>query len=271
MGLWPTRGMIALAQIVRRSMRTMICFLAVALLAGGLPLHSDAKSYSSGGGPSYSSHSSSFGGSHSFSSGGGHNFGSGGSHSSGAGSSHNSSGRASHSSSSSSGSGHGTTFKSSGGKSYSSGSTWIDSGRHSYTSAKSYSSGAGHTFASTSRNDDLAAATRTSRKAEPDSSAAGFTFDQPAARARKEEASKAKLTQFKEAQLPPPIASSEVARSATPSAVPPSVSGSPSYRVKPPPVPGSAGGPYRPVVYVPDAGTISTRPARIYNVFNPYW
>jgi hypothetical protein len=32
-----------------------------------------------------------------------------------------------------------------------------------------------------------------------------------------------------------------------------------------------AGGSYRSVSYVPDAGTLSTRPVRIYNVFNPYW
>jgi hypothetical protein len=243
-------------------MRTMICFLAATLLAGGVPFRGEAKSYSSGGGHSYSSHSSSSGGGHSFSSGSSHSFSSGSSHSSSGGSSH---------SSSSSRSGHSTTFNSSSGKSYSSGSTWSDSGRHSYTSAKSYSSGAGHTFASTSGNGDFAAATRSSRKTEPDSSAGGFGFDQPAARARKEEASKAKFTQFKESQRPPPIASSEPPRSATPGAVPSSASGSPSYRVKPPPLPGYAGGSYRQVVYVPDASIVSSRPVRMYNVFNPYW
>ncbi len=54
-----------------------------------------------------------------------------------------------------------------------------------------------------SGNDDVAMATPSQRKSEPDSSAPGFTFDQAAARARKEEASKAKFTQFKESQLPP--------------------------------------------------------------------
>jgi hypothetical protein len=271
MGFCSANGMISPVQNVNPLVRTVFCWLAIALLAGGFPYRSAAKSYSSGGGHSYSSHSSSSGGSHSFSSGGSHSFSSGGSHSSGSGSSHSSSGGSSHSSSSSGGSGHSTPFNSSSGNSYSSGSSWSDSGRHSYTSAKSYSSGAGHTFASPFGNDDLAAATRSSRKAEPDSSAGGFTFDQAAARARKEEASKAKLTQFKESQLPPPTTSSEARQSTTPGAVPSSASGSPSYRVKPPPLPGYAGGSYRPVVYVPDAVTISSRPVRIYNVFNPYW
>jgi hypothetical protein len=254
--------------------------LAVALLAGGLPFRAEAKSYSSGGGHSYSSHSSSFGGSHSFSSGGSHSFSSGGSHSFSSGSSHSSSGGSTHSASPSGGSGsHGSgsgssspskNFSSSSGKSYSSGSTGSDNGRHSYTSGKSYSSGAGHTFTSSSGNADVAPATPSPRKAEPVSSTTGFTFDQAAARARKEEASGANFKQFKESQLPPPAAPSEVARSTTPSAVPNSVPDTPSYRVKPPPLPVSSGGYYRPVVYVPDAGTLSTRPVRIYNVFNPY-
>ena len=251
-------------QVVKRPIRTMVCLLTAALLAGGWPFRAEAKSYSSGGGHSYSSHSSSSGGSHSFSSGGGHSFSSGGSHSSSGGSTRSASsgsGGASHGSDSSSG-GHSQTFNSSSGKSYSSGSSWSDSGRHSYTASKSYSSGAGHTFNSNSGNVDVAPATPSPRKAEPVSSTTGFTFDQSAARARKEEASKAKFTQFKESQLPPSAAPSDATRSSV---------GSPSYRVTPPPLPVSAGGSYRPVVYVPDAGTLSTRPVRIYNVFNPYW
>ena len=300
MGFWPGYGMMLPVQVVRRPIRTVICLLAAALLAGGLPFRGEAKSYSSGGGHSYSSHSSSFGGSHSFSSGSSHSFSSGGSHSFSSGSSHSSSGGSTHSSSSGgsggthsastagpgntshstsashgSGSGNGGrshTFNAGSGRSYSSGSSWSDSGRHSYTSAKSYSSGAGHTFTSTSGNArSWPWQPHPSAKSEPDSSAPGFTFDQAAARARKEEASRAKFTQFKESQLPPPAAPSEVARSTAPSAVPSSVPDTPSYRVKPPPLPVSAGGSYRPVVYVPDAGTLSSRPVRIYNVFNPYY
>jgi hypothetical protein len=268
-------------QDVKRAMRTVICLVTAALLAGGFPFRAEAKSYSSGGGHSYSSHSSSSGGSHSFSSGSSHSFSSGGSHSSSSGSSHSSSGGSTHSASPSSGSGsHGSgsgssspskSFSSGSGKSYSSGSTGNENGRHSYTSAKSYSSGAGHTFTSSSGNADVAPAIPSPRKAEPGSSTTGFTFDQAAARARKEETSKAKFSQFKESQLPPPAAPSEVARSTTPSAAPNSAPGSPSYRVTPPPLPVSAGGSYRPAVYVPDAGTLSSRPVRIYNVFNPYW
>ena len=158
------------------------------------------------------------------------------------------------------------TFSSGSGKSYSSGSTWSDTGRHSYTSAKSYSSGAGHTFASASGSDSGARETQSARSAEPDSGGTGFTFDTAAAHARKEEASKTKFTQFKESQLPPPATP---ARSRGPlrRAPPP---GAPSYRVKPPPLRCSAGGSYRRVVYVPDAVTLSSRPVRIYNVFNPY-
>jgi hypothetical protein len=259
-------------QVVKRPIRTTICLLTAALLAGGLPFCCDAKSYSSGGGHSYSSHSSSSGGSHSFSSGSSHSFSSAGSHSSSSGGSHNSGGGATHSASSSGGNGnHGSgsgssspsrSFSSSSGKSYSSGSTGSDNGRHSYTSGKSYSSGASRTFTSSSGDADVAPATPSPRKAEPVSSTTGFAFDQAAARARKEEASKAKFTQFKESQLPPPAAPSDATRSSA---------GSPSYRVTPPPLPASSGGYYRPTTYVPDAGTLSTRPVRIYNVFNPYW
>jgi hypothetical protein len=107
----------------------------------------------------------------------------------------------------------------------------------------------------------VAIATPSPHTAAPDSSANRFTFDQAAARARKEEASKTKFTQFKESQLPPATA---------PSSAPPSGPDAPSYRVKPPPLPVSSDGPGRPVVYVPDAGTLASRPVRIYNVFNPY-
>jgi hypothetical protein len=259
-------------QVVKRPIRTMVCLLTAALLASGLPFRCEAKSYSSGGGHSYSSHSSSSGGGHSFSSGSSHSFSSAGSHSSSSGGSHSSSVGSTHSASSGSGGathgsgsgsgGHSQTFNSGSGKSYSSGSSWSDTGRHSYTSSKSYSSGTGHTFTSTSGSADVALPTPSPRKAEPASSSSGFSFDQAAARARKEEASKAKFTQFKESQLPPTTAPSDATRSAP---------GSPSYRVTPPPLPASSGGSYRSTTYVPDAGTLSTRPVRIYNVFNPYW
>ena len=277
-------------------MRTVICLLAAALLAGGFPFRSEAKSYSSGGGHSYSSHSSSSGGSHSFSSGSSHSsgsgsshsFSSGGSHSFSSGSSHGSSAGATHSSSSgssggshsassggsagtshgtsvsqgsSSGSSDGKNFSSGSGKSYSSGSTWSDNGRHSYTASKSYSSGAGHTFASTSGSDSGVREGQAARSAGPGPGGNGFTFDSTAAHARKEEASKAKYTQFKESQHPP---------TATPGDAPRSASGAPSYRVQPPPLPVSTGGSYQRVVYVPDTVTLSSRPVRIYNVFNPY-
>ena len=117
----------------------------------------------------------------------------------------------------------------------------------------------------------MAIATPSPRKAEPDSSGPRFTFDQAAARARKEEASKAKFTQSKESQLPVPTTPNEVGRATAPSPAPASAPDAPSYRVKPPPLPVPAGGGGRPVVYVPDADVLSSRPVRVYNVFNPYW
>jgi hypothetical protein len=269
-------------------MRTVICVLAGALLAVAFPFRSEAKSYSSGGGHSYSSHSSSSGGSHSFSSGGSHSSDSGSSHSFSSGSGHSFSSGSSHSSSSgnssgshnassggsagashrtsasqesSSGNSGGKNFSSGSGKSYSSGSTWSDSGRHSYTSSKSYSSGAGHTFTSAADSDSGVRETRSARSAGPDSGGSGFTFDKTAAHARREEASKAKFTQFRDSQLPVP---------ATPGDAPRSASSAPSYRVQPPPIRASGGDSYRRVVYVPDAVVLSSRPVRIYNVFNPY-
>jgi hypothetical protein len=45
-----------------------------------------------------------------------------------------------------------------------------------------------------------------------------------------------------------------------------------SYQAKPPPIPGSASsGSYRTRTYIPDTYTISTRPVRVYNVFNSYY
>jgi hypothetical protein len=274
-------------------MQTAFCVLAATLLASVLPFRSEAKSYSGGGGHSYSSHSSSSGGSHSFSSGGshssssgsshsfssgsGHSFSSGGSHSPSGGSSHSSSaGRGTHSASSgggaatshgggvsqrsSSGRSSGEHFSSGSGKSYSAGSTWNENSRHSYTSGKSYSSGEGHNFTSSSGNDSGTREIQSTPRTEPYSGGSPPTFDTAAAHARKEQASKEKFTQFKESQLPP---------SASPGDTPRSTAS--SYRVQAPPLPGSGGGSYRTKVYVPDAVTISSRPVRIYSVFNPYY
>jgi len=278
-------------------MRTVICLLTAALLAGGFPFRSEAKSYSSGGGHSYSSHSSSSGGSHRSSSGGSRSSSSGGSRSASSGSGRSSSTGSTRSSSSGSSSGshsasstgnasksHGTSvsqgsssgtgggkkFSSGSGKSYSSSPTWSDNARQSYTASKSYSSGAGHTFTSASGSDSGVRETQSARSPAPDSSATRFTFDTAAAQARKEQASKAKFTQFKESQLPPTATPSEAPRSSAPGEPPRSASGTPSYRVQPPPLPASAGRSYRRVIYVPDTGTLSSRPVRIYNVFNPY-
>jgi len=270
--------------------------LAAAGLAGGLPFGAEAKSYSSGGGHSYSSHSSSFGGSHSFSSGGSHNFSSGGGHTFSSGGSHTSSGGSTHGSGFGSGSrsesagwgasrshetggsegsssagGGGRNFSSSSGKSYSSGSTWSGSGRHSYTSAKSYSSGWDHAFTSSRGSESGVPGSERGRNAGPDASGSGLTYDTAAAHARKEEASKTTFNQFRASQAPAPATSDDTPRSAAAGAGVRSASGTPSYRVRPPPLPSSGGGYYRRVVYVPDAGVISTRPVRVYSVFNPYY
>jgi hypothetical protein len=165
----------------------------------------------------------------------------------------------------------GEHFSSGGGKSYNSGSTWSENSRHSYTSGKSYSSGEGHTFTSSSGSDSSVRESQAAHSTKQDSSGAPLTFDTAAARARKEQVSKEKFTQFKETQLAPPLASSDASRSTVPSETSRSVQGSPSYRVQAPPLPTSAGGSYRRTVYVPDAVTISTRPVRIYNMFNPYY
>ena len=250
--------------------------LAAALLAGGFPFGSEAKSYSSGGGHSYSSHSSSSGGSHSFSSGGSHSSSSGSSHSFSSGSSHSSSGGSAHSS----GAGSGSHSASSGGSAGQSHGTSVSPGSSSGSSSgknfssgsgKSYSSGAGHTFTSSTGSDSGVREPQPARSVSPASSGPGLVFDTAAAHARKEEASQAKFTQFKEAQLPPSATPGDAARSAAPSEAPRSAQGAPSYRVQPPPLSARAGSSYRGVVYVPDAGTLSSRPVRIYNVFNPYY
>jgi hypothetical protein len=161
---------------------------------------------------------------------------------------------------SSSGRSSGEHFSSGSGKSYSGGSTWNENSRHSYSSGKSYSSGAEHVFASNSGSDIDIRKSQSAPSPRSDSSGTPLTFDTAAARARQEEASKAKFTQFKESQLP---------TSASPGDAPRSTAS--SYRVQAPPLPGSGGGSYRTRIYVPDAVTISSRPVRIYSVFNPYY
>jgi hypothetical protein len=300
MGFCYRDGMLLRIQIMKCFLQRTSCLLITALLALGLALDSEAKSYSSGGGHSYSSHSSSSGGSHSSSSGGSHSFSSG-SHSVSSGSSRSSSGSSSHNSSSSSprssssggggsksfsSGGHsfssggsqgssgssshssrGSTagsknFSSSSGRSYSSESSASDSGRHSYTSGKSYGATSGHTFSSRSASGDQPAKAKVSASPAPDSTPSSFTFDTAAARARKEEASKAKFTEFKDSQ---------VAQRTAPSPPPSAGADAASYRVKPPPISNSGGGySYRPTAYVPDTQVIVTRPTRIYTVFNPY-
>ena len=257
---------------MQRTFQRLKCLAAAALVAGGICCSSPAKGYSSGG-HSYSSHSSS---SHSSSfSSGSHSFSSGSSHSS---SSSSSGGGSSHSSSfsgSSGGSSHGSTFswsgsKSSGsdsgsgsksfnsgsGHSYTSGSLWDDSSRRSYSSGKSYGSGSGSTFFSNpSHSHDASPAPP---PAAPQHTATApatsqFSFDNAAARARKEEASKQDFARFNESQNPP--------RADGPAR---------SYQVRPPPIPVSARSSYRPPIYIPEPGILVTRPARIYTVFNPY-
>ena len=261
----------ALALTMKRAMRTTICLLAAALLAGSLVLCADAKSYSSGSGRSYSSHSSSSHSSGSSSSGSSHSSGSGGSRSSGSSSTHSSGGSSRSSSSVSSGGGSSHSsggtggsskgFTSSQGRSYSSGSSRSDSSRQGYTSGKSYSAGSGHSFSSSSGRGQTSAPSKSSAQVEPDSSASAVTFDRAAARARKEEASKTTFTRFKERQAPPPTLPAGGRE--------PAADGE-SYRVQPPPIPAPGGGSYRARSYVPDPDAIATRSVRVYNVFNPY-
>jgi hypothetical protein len=85
-----------------------------------------------------------------------------------------------------------------------------------------------------------------------------MAFDNAAALARKQEASKSDFARFKESQKPPPVAAAPAASS-------------PSYRVQPPPIPRTYAGGYTTPVYIPDATTLSTRPVRIYNVYNSYY
>ncbi len=167
------------------------------------------------------------------------------------------------SSSHSSSSGGSKSFHSSGGKSYSSGSNWSDNNRRSYSSVKSYSSGAAHNFSSGNGKPNAARPREPASKPGPDRSPNALNFDTAAARASKEQASKSDFTRFKQVQVPTPNAPGDAPRSGPP--------GAPSYSASPQPLPASGGGAYRQTRYVPDSFTISSRPVRIYNVFNPYW
>jgi hypothetical protein len=139
-----------------------------------------------------------------------------------------SSSRSSSSGSSSRSSSSKSSFSSGGGKSYSSGSS-APGNRSGYSSGKSYSSGSSSKSGSN-----------------PSSGSSGFTFDQPAARARQQEASKSQYSQYKNSQSPPVF-------------------------------PRSSGGGYsgrsstysRPV-YTPSYTVIQTRPSRINVYFGSY-
>lgn len=256
-----------MALTMKRAMRTTICLLAAALLADSLVLRAEAKSYSSGGGRSYSSPGSSSHSSRSSSSGSSHTSSSGGARSSGGSSTHSSGG--SSKSSVSSGGGHSASgaggsskgFTSSHGRSYSSGSSRSDNSRQSYTSGKSYSAGASHSFSSSSAKGQTPVAAKSPTRVEPDSSPSAVTFDRAAARARKEEASKATFTQFKDRQAAPPNVPAGGRQPAADGA---------SYRVQPPPLPAPGGGSYRARSYVPDPEVMATRSVRVYHMFNPY-
>jgi len=231
MGFCGGRVIICQAQMMKKRKSAFSWLLATALIGAGLPSDSFAKGYSSHGGHSYSSHSSS---SHGTGFGGGRSSSSGGRSSSG-------------SSSRSSGS---KSFSSGSGRSYSSGSIANDSNRKTYSSGKSYSSSDGKTLGAPSRKETPPSAAGISRPSKNDSG--GFAFDTAAARARKEEASRESFKQYKESQNPTP-ASPDATSGRAPAAAGPRWGGSSGS-----------------TVYVPDRVTISTRPIRIYNVFNPY-
>jgi len=261
-GFFQGGGILRESKAMKHRMQILKCLLAVLLLASGVPSRSEAKSYSSGGSHSYSSHSSSSGGSHSFSS-GSHSFSSGGgSRSSGSSSSASRSSGGSANRSSGSSPGGSKSFNSGGGKSYGSGSSGSDNNRKGYSSGKSYSSSDEHVFKSAARKGDASPGSP-ARKAAPDSGSSGLTYDTAAARARKEEASKKEFTRFKDSQSPNANGPAGVSRPASDSS---------SYGGKPPVIGGGApGGTYRGGRYIPDSYTLSTRPVRIYNVYNGYY
>lgn len=161
-----------------------------------------------------------------------------GGHSYSSSSSHGSSFSSSRSSFGGSRSSSGKSFQSGGGKSYSSGSSGGGGGR-GYSSGKSYSSGGDHLFSS--RPGGVAS--------KPDASSGRFTFDNAAARARKEEVSRQDYTRFKDSQRP----------------------SSSSYGGQPPIIPGSGGNSYRRPMYVPDADVLVSRPVRVRTFYAPYY
>lgn len=227
--------------IMRRLLKPVQCMMAAMLLTAWLPTSVEAKSYSSRGGRSYSSSRSS-GSSSSMSR-------------SRSSSSSSSARRSSGFDSSSSRRSSGGGFTSGSGRSYSSGSRSTAENRKSYTSGKSYTAGSG-------------------QRAEPDSPS--FTFDSPAARARREESSRKAFTDYQESMRP---------RTTTPGATEP---GSRPGSTVPPPLgdtrtgrrdygpgggtfPSSGDGWTSRRGYYPDQRTIQTRPWRSYETFAPYW
>lgn len=180
---------------------------------------------------------------------------SGGSRSSSSSSHSYSSSRSSSGSSRSYSSGSGKSYSSSGsGKSYSSGSLWSDSNRHGYGSGSSYASGSGRLFSSGSSKDGAPAKSTSAASKAPSSS--GFSFDNAAARAKKEEVSRNQYNQFKQSQGGTATASS---------------SDRSGVYVRPPSIPSTSQTTYRPRLYVPNTIILSQRPARLYGVFSPYW
>jgi hypothetical protein len=162
----------------------------------------------------------------------------------------------SHSSSSS----RGSSFSSSRGKTYGSGSS---SGK-SFTfggGAKSYSAGGGHDRGYSAGK----------------SYSSSMSFDNAAARAMKETASKRDFTQYKQSRAAksPDSDSSGGSRSSYSGPVPPVIPQSRSYTPTPsaasPGWGGSYGGSYRGTIWYPTPEIYATRSIRIHNYYAPYW
>ncbi len=232
--------------------------LSIALL----PLGAEAKSYSSGGGKSYSSSSSS-GRSSSSGSSRSSSSGSGGSRSTSSSgspskSSPSSGGGSSRSSSPGGNSGSSKNFSSSSGKSYSSG----DNSSKGYSAGKSYSSGSGRTF---SPEPDRSPNSSFPNKSSAPATSSGFSFDTPAARAKKEAESKRTYSNYKETQIPKPTAPDFNSRnSGTPPVIPqPGSTETIRNRTYPQD--------YRRQTFNPNPQTYATRRIRIEHVYAPYY
>ena len=233
-----------------RFTQVLISCLSIALL----PLTVEAKSYSSGGGKSYSSSSSSSRSSSS-GSGGSRSTSSGGSPSK---SSPSAGGGSSRSSSPGGNSGSSKNFSSSSGKSYSSG----DNSSKGYSAGKSYSSGSGRTF---SPKPDGSPSSSAAKKSSSPSTSSGFSFDTPAARAKKEAESKRTYSSYQESQIPRPTTPDINSKS---SGAPPEIPRSrfpETIRNRTYPQD------YRRQTFNPNPETYATRRIRIEHVYAPYY